>query len=56
MGWASLGADADLVDAVAVAQGRMFAEKRRGALRDVPDAPTAAPPPPSGLTGTPAPA
>jgi diguanylate cyclase (GGDEF)-like protein len=56
IGWASLAPDANLVDAVAVAQGRMFAEMRRAALRDAPDAPTPASPPPSGLEGTPAPA
>jgi diguanylate cyclase (GGDEF)-like protein len=56
IGWASLAPDANLADAVAVAQDRMFAELRRGAIRDAPEAPHAAPPPPSGLEGTPAPA
>ena len=56
IGWASLAPDANLRDAVVVAQGRMFAELRRGALREASEAPTAAPPPPSGFEGTPAPA
>jgi diguanylate cyclase (GGDEF)-like protein len=56
-GWASLAPDASLGDAVAVAQGRMYAEMRRGARRaSDPDAPNAAPPPPAGFAGTPAPA
>jgi diguanylate cyclase (GGDEF)-like protein len=55
-GWASLAPDANLGDAVAVAQARMFAELRRGAHRSSgPDTPNAAPPP-SGFAGTPAPA
>jgi diguanylate cyclase (GGDEF)-like protein len=57
IGWASLAPDASLGDAVAVAQGRMFTELRRGTRHaSDPDTSNAPQPPPSGLTGTPAPA